>query len=354
MTEDDSPDIPFVEAEEVEETLFDHYRIVADKGQQLIRADVFLQARLPNASRTRVQTGMEAGFVKVNGGPLKPSYKVKPGDVFTLSLPDPPRTDEILPENIPLDIVYEDPHLLIVNKAAGMVVHPAFGNWTGTLVNALVYHLDQNLAKGSAAVRPGLVHRIDKDTSGLLVIAKTEEAMVKLARQFFVHSIERRYRAIVWGIPPAEEGTINVNLGRSQKDRKLVEAKPDGGEGTRHAITHYRVLERFGYASLVECKLETGRTHQIRVHMKYLGHPLFADSAYGGDKIVKGPQTGPFKHFVDGCFAVCNRQALHAATLGFIHPATGKEVHFEAPLPPDFSALLQRWRSFAAERDAAR
>ena len=346
--EDLSPDIPYFPAEEVEEGLFEHYRIVADKGQQLMRADHFLAARVGNASRTRIQAGMEAGFVRVNGGPLKPSYRVKPGDVFTLQLPDPPRTDDILPEPIPLDIVHEDKHLLIVNKPAGMVVHPAFGNWTGTLVNALVYHFDQELAQGSAAVRPGLVHRIDKDTSGLLVVAKTDEAMMKLARQFFVHTIERRYLALIWGQPKAEEGTINVNLGRSARDRRLVEAKPEGGEGTRHAITHYRVLEKFGYASLIECRLETGRTHQIRVHLKYLGHPLFADAAYGGDKILKGPQTGPYRHFIQGCFDVCNRQALHAATLGFDHPGSGVHTHYEAPLPPDFAGLLARWREFAA------
>jgi 23S rRNA pseudouridine1911/1915/1917 synthase len=346
MTEDDTTDIPFLEAEEVEESLFDHYRIVADRGQQLMRADLFLATRVPNASRTKIQAGMEAGFVRVNNQPLKPSYKVKPGDVFVLSLPEPPRTDEILGEDIPLDIVYEDEHLLIVNKPAGMVVHPAYGNWTGTLVNALIFHFGKNLAQSSAAVRPGLVHRIDKDTSGLLVVAKSDLAMMKLSRQFFEHTIERKYRAIVWGVPTQEAGTINVNLGRSLKDRKLVEAKPDGGEGTRHAITHYRVLERFAYASLIECKLETGRTHQIRAHMKYLGHTLFADTAYGGDKILKGPQTGAYKHFVQSCLALCGRQALHAATLGFEHPATGKHLFFEAPLPPDFAGLLEKWQGF--------
>ncbi len=347
MLDESAPDIPLVAAEEVEETLFDHYRLVADPGQQMMRADVFLQIRLPNASRTKIQAGMEAGFVKVNGLALKPSYKVKPGDVFTVSLPEPPRTDEILPEDIPLDIVYEDKQLLIVNKRAGMVVHPAFGNWTGTLVNALVFHLDKNLAQGSAAVRPGLVHRIDKDTSGLLVVAKTDEAMVKLARQFFVHSIERRYLALVWGVVALEQGTVDVPLGRSAKDRKLVEAKPEGGEGTRHAITHYRVLERLGYCTLIECKLETGRTHQIRAHMRYLGHPLFGDTSYGGDRILKGPQTGPYRHFVETCLKLCSRQALHAATLGFVHPATGAQVHFEAPLPPDMAELLERWRANA-------
>jgi len=342
----DLPDIPFLEAEEVQESGFEHYRIVADRGQQLMRADLFLAVRVANASRTRIQAGMQAGFVRVNNTLLKPSYKVKPGDVFTLTLPDPPRTDELLGQDIPLDIVYEDEHLLLVNKPAGMVVHPAFGNWTGTLVNALVYHFAHQLAAGSAPVRPGLVHRIDKDTSGLLVVAKTDLAMMKLSRQFFAHTIERKYRALVWGLPDPEAGTINVPLGRALKDRRLVEAKPEGGEGTRHAITHYRVLERFAYASLIECTLETGRTHQIRAHMKYAGHTLFADTSYGGDKILKGPQTGQFRNFVQGCLQICPRQALHAATLGFEHPATGKPVFFEAPLPPDFAELILRWQAY--------
>ena len=332
-----------LDAEETEEELFDHHRLVADPGQRPERVDKFVMVRLPRASRTSIQLGIEAHFVKVNGLPTKNSYKIKPGDVVTVSLPQPPQTHELLPENIPLDIIYEDTHLLIVNKPAGMVVHPAHGNWTGTLVNALVYYLDTQLAQGSAATRPGLVHRIDKDTSGLLVIAKDDESLMRLARQFYNHTTHRRYLALCWGVPNPAEGTINANLGRSPRDRRVVEVKP-ATEG-KHAITHYRVLEDFIHTALIECRLETGRTHQIRAHMKHLGHPLFADAAYEGNRIWHGQQTSSYKAFVENAFKLCPRQALHAAELGFEHPATGETMRFAAPLPPDMAALVEKWRA---------
>jgi 23S rRNA pseudouridine1911/1915/1917 synthase len=338
-------DIPLSATEEVEdyEDRYEHYTVRADPGQQPMRLDLWLQQRVPTASRTRIQAGIEAGAITLNGKPTKASYKIKPGDVASLHLPTPPRTDEILPEDIELEIVYEDSQLLIVNKRAGMVVHPAHGNWTGTLVNALIFHLDTQLAQGSAGVRPGLVHRIDKDTSGLLVVAKTDLAMAKLARQFFYHTIERKYFALVWGTPEHAQGRIEANIGRSPKDRRLMEVKTDPAEGKR-SVTNYRVLEQLGPVTLVECKLETGRTHQIRAHMKYMGHPLFGDSAYGGAEVVRGPNTGVYKSFVKRMLELCPRQALHAATLGFEHPTMGKQVYFEAMLPSDFRALLSGWR----------
>ena len=338
-------------SEELEENeeLFEHHRIVADPKQTLLRIDKFLMDRLPNVTRNKLQDGIRNGFVQVNGKEVKPNYKVRPEDVITVSLPEPPRETEVVPEDIPLDIVYEDKELLIVNKAPGMVVHPAYNNWSGTLVNALVWHF-QNLPEmeGNEG-RPGLVHRIDKDTSGLLVIAKTEKGMNGLAKQFFDHSIERTYYALVWGEPEEEEGTIDVPLGRSQKDRRITAAYPDGGYG-QHAVTHYKLIERLHYVSLIQCNLETGRTHQIRAHMKYLGHPLFNDATYGGDKVLKGTIFTKYKAFVENCFKAMPRQALHAKSLGFKHPGTGKWMQFDSELPEDFQTVLEKWRNYLEHR----
>jgi 23S rRNA pseudouridine1911/1915/1917 synthase len=331
--------------EQDDDLLFEHHRIVADPGQSLLRIDKFLNTRMGNVSRSKIQQGIENGFVKVNDEPIKSNYKVHPGDVITISLPQPPRDTDVKPENIPLNIVYEDDHLLIINKNPGMVVHPAYNNWTGTLVNALAYHF-QNLPQlpGNEG-KPGLVHRIDKDTSGLLLIAKTEPVMTALAKQFFDHSIERTYNAIVWGEPEPPTGTINANVGRSLKDRRVTTVFPDGDMG-RHAITHYKLLHSLRYVSLIECKLETGRTHQIRAHMRYLGHPLFNDATYGGDQIIKGTTFTKYKQFVENCFKIMPRQALHAKTLGFMHPVKKEWMQFDSELPDDFKAVLEKWEGY--------
>lgn len=338
VNESDAPD-------DQDDVLFEHHRIVADRGQALLRIDKFLMDRLPNVTRTKIQDGIHNGFVLVNEKPIKPNYKVHPSDVITVSFPEPPRDTEVVPENIPLNIVFEDEHLLVINKPAGMVVHPAFQNWTGTVVNALAYHF-QNLPEmpGNTG-RPGLVHRIDKDTSGLLVIAKSEIALTQLAKQFFDHSIERTYWAIVWGVPEPPQGTINVHVGRSLKDRRVTTAFPEGDFG-RHAITHYKLLRDLRYVSLLECKLETGRTHQIRAHMKYIGHTLFNDAMYGGDQIQKGTVFAKYKQFVDNCFKIIPRQALHAKTLGFKHPATKEWMQFDSELPADFVEVLEKWEHY--------
>lgn len=331
--------------DEQDDELFEHHRIVVDGNQSLLRIDKFLMARLPNATRTKIQDGIHNGFVKVNEKTIKPNHKIHPNDIITVSLPDPPRDTEVIPENIPLNIVYEDNHLLVINKPAGMVVHPAYQNWSGTLVNALAYHF-QNLPQmpGNDG-RPGLVHRIDKDTSGLLVIAKDDTTLTALAKQFFDHTIERTYWAIAWGIPEPETGTINVNVGRSLKDRRVTVAFPNGDMG-RHAITHYKVLQDLRYVALVECKLETGRTHQIRAHMKYLGHPLFNDAMYGGNEVLKGTTFTKYKQFVDNCFKIIPRQALHAKTLGFIHPVTKQHMQFESEIPADFKEVIEKWEHY--------
>jgi 23S rRNA pseudouridine1911/1915/1917 synthase len=333
------------DVEEEDDELFEHHRIVADAKQGLVRIDKFLMARLPNVTRTKIQNGIHEGFVKVNDKSIKPNYKVHPHDVLTVSFPEPPRDTEVLPENIPLTIIYEDQHLLVVNKSAGMVVHPAHQNWTGTLVNALTHHF-QNLPElpGNNG-RPGLVHRIDKDTSGLLVIAKDEHTLTHLAKQFYDHSIERTYWAITWGVPEPAQGTIRVNVGRSLKDRRVTVAFPEGDMG-RHAVTHYKVLQDLRYVALVECKLETGRTHQIRAHMKYIGHALFNDAMYGGDQVQKGTVFTKYKQFVENCFEIIPRQALHAKTLGFIHPATKQFMQFESELPKDFKDVLEKWANY--------
>lgn len=339
-------EIENIDVSDNEEGLFEHHRFTADPGQAALRLDKFLLDRLGQITRNRIQNFIRDGFIKVNDKEIKANYKVRPNDVITVSLVNPPRNEEILPENIPLNIVYEDDEMLIVNKEAGMVVHPAYSNWSGTLVNALVYHFDQLPTHRNGEIRPGLVHRIDKNTSGLLVIAKTDDAMSFLAKQFFDHSIERTYYALVWGIPKEVEGTIVGNVGRSQKDRKAMTVYPDGEYG-KHAVTHYKVLETYHHVSLVQCNLETGRTHQIRAHMKFLGHPLFNDEMYGGDKVVQGEQFSKYKQFVQNTFDVLPRQALHAKTLGLIHPTTKKFLQFDSELPTDMLQGIDRWKKFA-------
>jgi 23S rRNA pseudouridine1911/1915/1917 synthase len=326
--------------------LYEHFRLVVDKGQALLRLDKFLMDRLPNVSRNKVQDAIKSESIQVNNQPIKASYKVKPLDVITITLPEPPRDTEVVPEDIPLNIIYEDEALLLVNKAPGMVVHPAYSNWTGTLVNALTFYLQNLPTTRNGEGRPGLVHRIDKDTSGLLVIAKTDFAMTYLAKQFFDHTIERTYYALVWGVPKASSGTIRGHVGRSPKDRKVMTVYPEGDYG-KHAVTHYKVLQTFQYVSLIQCNLETGRTHQIRAHMKYLGHPLFSDAMYGGDQIVYGNRTSSFKAFVDNAFRIMPRQALHAKSLGFRHPGTKQQMQFDTELPDDFLAVLEKWKLYA-------
>jgi 23S rRNA pseudouridine1911/1915/1917 synthase len=336
------------EIPEPEEELYEHHRIVADPKQALLRIDKFLMDRLPNVTRNKLQDAIRAGMVQVNKKEVKPNYRIHPGDEVTVLLTEPPRDEEVVPENIPLNIVFEDEHLLVVNKPAGMVVHPAYQNWSGTLVNALAWHF-QNLPemKGNQG-RPGLVHRIDKDTSGLLVIAKSEQAMTHLALQFYNHTIERTYYALVWGIPDMDAATIHVHLGRSPKDRRLTIAFPYGDFG-REAITHYKVLKRLRYVSLIQCNLETGRTHQIRAHMRHIGHPLFNDEMYGGSEILRGTIFSKYKQFVQNCFKLMPRQALHAKTLGFIHPATKKHVQFDSELPEDFATVLDKWERYVVD-----
>jgi len=330
---------------EEDEALYVHHNITVDKGQNILRIDKYLMLKLQNASRVKIQEGIDEGAVKVNGVVVKASYKVKPLDMITVELSEPPRDNEIIPQDIPLDIVYEDDELLVVNKPAGMVVHPAHGNWEGTLVNALVYHFQNLPTHRNGEIRPGLVHRIDKDTSGLLVIAKTEQAMTHLAKQFFDHSIERTYNALVWGEPKTDEGTIEGHIGRSLKDRKIMAIFPDGSQG-KEAVTHYKVLKKIRYVSLVQCNLETGRTHQIRVHLKSIGNTLFNDETYGGNKVLRGTVFTKYEQFVANCFKLCPRQALHAKSLGFIHPKTGEFLHFETELPEEMKAVIAKWEGY--------
>jgi 23S rRNA pseudouridine1911/1915/1917 synthase len=324
--------------------LFEHFAIIVDKGQELLRIDKFLLNRFSKISRNKIQNSIDAGFIKVNGRDIKANYKVKPLDDIRISFPKPPRNGDIIPENIPLTIVYEDNEMLIINKQAGMVVHPAYNNWNGTLLNALAYRFD-NLPKNTDE-RLGLVHRIDKDTSGLLVIAKTDESLTYLCKQFFDHTIERTYYALVWGVPKEKKGTINVHIGRSMKDRRVMIAYPTSEYG-KHAITHYEILETFGdYVSLIKCNLETGRTHQIRAHFKYIGHPLFGDMTYGGDKILRGQQTAKYVQFVENCFKILPRQALHAKSLGVIHPTSKEFVQFNSEIPEDLKEVIEKWRNY--------
>ena len=324
--------------------MYEHYRIEADRGQIPLRIDKFLMTRLPNASRTKIQEAADAGNIRANEKAVKPNYKVKPGDVISVVMSYPKRDFEIIPENIPLNIVYEDEHLLVVNKEAGMVVHPAFGHFNGTLVHALAWHLKDNPLFQGNDFRPGLVHRIDKDTSGLLVVAKTPDAKTALGKQFFNKTTKREYIAVVWGIPSPDTGTIVGNIARNPKDRLQMAVFPAGGEIGKHAVTHYEVVEKLNYVSVVKCVLETGRTHQIRVHMMHSGHPLLNDARYGGDEILRGTTSAKYRQFVKNCFDTCPRQALHARTLGFVHPATRREMFFTSPIPADMEAMIDRWR----------
>lgn len=333
------------EPKEASDDFVEEVVITVDKGQSQLRIDKFLHNHLGNnISRTKIQNAAAAGSITVNGQPVKSSYKVRPGDIIRLLIPRHTENYDLLPENIPLDIVYEDESLIVINKEPMMVVHPGLGNPKGTLINALLWHF-KDLPSGSDLQRPGLVHRIDKGTSGLLVIAKTEYALAHLAKQFFNKTTQRKYLALVWGNVKENEGTITGNIGRHSKERRQFEVFPEGDFG-KPAITHYKVLERFNYVTLVECQLETGRTHQIRVHMKYIGHTLFNDDRYGGNRILKGTVYGKYKQFVENCFETMQRQALHAATLGFVHPITNKEMFFESPLPSDFETVLQKWRRY--------
>ena len=332
-----------------QDELYEHFRLTVDRGQTMLRIDKFLKDRMEHCSRNRIQAAADSGNILVNGKAVKSSYRVKPLDLISIVMPYPRREVEIIPEDIPLNIVYEDDDVILVNKEAGMVVHPGHGNYSGTLVNALTYHLRNLPLFQEGDMRAGLVHRIDKNTSGLLVIAKNERAHAVLARQFFEHTIQRRYVALVWGNFEEEEGTITGNIGRSKRDRLKMAVYPEGDEG-KHAVTHYKVLKRYGYVTLIECRLETGRTHQIRVHMEWIGHPLFNDERYGGDRILKGTTFSKYKQFIDNCFAILPRHALHARSLGFIHPTTRKEVYFESKLPADMKAVLDKWDTYIANR----
>jgi 23S rRNA pseudouridine1911/1915/1917 synthase len=340
LDEIDSSDVP---------KLFEHFRFVADRGQSLLRVDKFLTDRIQNVSRNRIQEAAAAGTILVNDQPVKSNYRVKPDDVISVVMAYPPRETEIIPENIPLTVVYEDADLLVVNKPAGMVVHPGHGNFEGTLLNALAYYLRDDPAFDPNDPRLGLIHRIDKDTSGLLVIAKTELAKTALGEQFFNKTTRRLYQALVWGVMEQDEGRIEGHIGRSLKDRQKMDVFPDGDYG-KPAVTHYKVLERLGYVTLVECRLETGRTHQIRAHMKHIGHPLFNDERYGGNEILRGTRFAKYKQFVTNCFALCPRQALHAKTLGFVHPRIGEMLYFESKIPPDMQQVIERWQTYVAGR----
>ena len=331
-----------------EEQEFEHYKFIADKGQQPLRIDRFLLNFVEFTTRNKIQNSIKAGHVRVNERIVKANYKVKSDDVVTVILDYPKPTNEITPQDIPLNIIFEDDDLLIVNKAAGMVVHPGYGNLDGTLVNAVAFHVD-NLPNKGEKDRPGLVHRLDKNTSGILVVAKTENSMTDLAKRFADRDLDRKYIALVWGDVKDEEGSIIGNIGRSLKNRKVMDVFPNGEYG-KHAISHYRVLERFGYTTLVECTLETGRTHQIRAHFKYIGHPVFNDDEYGGNAILKGTTFTKYKQFVHNCFKICSRQALHAKSLGFIHPSTKKKISFDSDLPQDMSQLIEKWHNYATHQ----
>ena len=339
-----------IDSAEGQDGLYKHFRVVVDKGQAPVRIDKYLFERIVNASRNRIQTAADAGFVMANGKPVKSSYKVKPLDVLTVMMDRPKYDNDIVPEDIPLDIVYEDDDLMVINKPAGLVVHPGCGNYHGTLVNAIAWHLRDVPSYNPNDPQVGLVHRIDKDTSGLLVVAKTPDAKTSLGLQFYNKTTKREYNALVWGIIDEDEGTVEGNIGRNPKDRMQMAVMSDPEQG-KHAVTHYHVLERLGYVTLVKCVLETGRTHQIRVHMKHIGHVLFNDERYGGHEILKGTHFSKYKQFVNNCFEICPRQALHAKTLGFVHPRTGKEMFFTSELPKDMANLLERWRNYISNRE---
>lgn len=343
-----------LELDDQQQELYEHYHLVVDRGQAMLRIDKYLQMHLQGVSRTKIQAANKTECIVVNGKAVKANYRVKPLDEISVLLPEPPHEFELLPEPLDINIVYEDEDVLVVEKQPGLVVHPGVGNWTGTLVNGLLYHFQGMMTRGGEEAKPYLVHRIDKDTSGLLLVAKNEVAQAFLAKQFFEHTIERKYNALVWGDFDEDSGTIEGNLGRSLKDRRVMcvyphqEGVPEEEQRGKHAVTHWKVLERFGYVTLVECVLETGRTHQIRAHMKHIGHPLFNDATYGGDDIVKGTTFTRYRQFVENCFEVLPRQALHAMVLGFVHPATRERMHFESPLPADMAQCIERWRRYVS------
>ncbi|MBL6648971.1 MAG: RluA family pseudouridine synthase [Flavobacteriaceae bacterium] len=334
-----------IDDKSLENDLFEHYHFKADNGQEPLRVDKYLMNRIENATRNKIQNAVKEGSIYVNNKIVKSNYKVKPGDFIKVMFSHPPYDNLLVGEKMDLDIVYEDENLLVINKPAGLVVHPGHGNYSGTLLNGLIYHFKNLPFNGEG--RPGLVHRIDKDTSGLLVIAKDESSMTDLAKQFYLKTSKRKYIALVWGIVNNEKGTINANLARDPKNRLIMSVTKEAENFGKEAITHYRVIERFNYLTLLECELETGRTHQIRSHMKYIGHPIFSDSRYGGDKILKGTIFNKYKQFVSNCFDIMPRQALHAKSLGFIHPVTNKELYFESELPQDFQSCLEKWRNYS-------
>ncbi|SMO66304.1 ribosomal large subunit pseudouridine synthase D [Saccharicrinis carchari] len=349
MSEEKENKEQFEEWEDGANEMFEHFRFVVDEGQKQLRIDKFLVNRMEKSSRNKIQESAAAGNILVDGVAVKANYKVKPNDTITIVMEYPRREIEIIPQDIPLSIVYEDNHLMVINKDPGMVVHPGHGNYSGTLVNALAYHLKDLPLFNALDPRPGLVHRIDKDTSGLLVVAKTEQAKNHLAKQFFDKTSERSYTALVWGNMDEEEGTVTGHIGRSLKNRLQMVVFPDGDFG-KHAVTHYKVLERLGYVTLVQCVLETGRTHQIRAHMKYIGHTLFNDERYGGNEILKGTTFTKYKQFVQNCFKILPRQALHAKSLGFVHPHTGEKMSFDSELPQDMALAVEKWRGYIANR----
>jgi len=335
---------------EEKDELYEHHKFTVDRGQELMRIDKYLLNLIQNTSRSKIQHAAKAGCILVNGVPEKQNYRVKPADSITILMPNPPRDIEIIPEDILLDVPYEDEALIVINKPAGLVVHPAYGNYTGTLVNALTYRFQGQVTKNGEPVRPLLVHRIDKNTSGIMIVAKEEEAQMKIANEFFNHTIERKYWALVWGDFDENEGTIIAKVGRNLKDRLVMTTFPDDSDHGKHAVTHWKVLERFGYVTLIECQLETGRTHQIRVHLKSIGHPLFNDETYGGDQIIKGTTYTKYKQFVKNCFELMPRQALHAKQLGLLHPTTEQPLFFDSELPPDFTSVLEKWRNYAKHK----
>ena len=341
-------DIPNTEEKE---ELYEHFRFVVDKGTEMLRIDKYLMNLIPNTSRNKIQQAAKANCIVVNGKPEKQNYRVHPLDVISILMPQPLRDIEIIPEDIPLNVPYEDDDFIIINKQPGLVVHPAYGNYTGTLVNALTYRFLGKKDKDGNDQRPMLVHRIDKNTSGIMIVAKNELAQMTLAKRFFNYDLERKYWALVWGDFKEDEGTIVGNVGRNPKDRLVMTVFPEGSDQGKHAVTHWKVVERFGYVTLVECQLETGRTHQIRVHMKYIGHPLFNDETYGGDQILKGTTFSKYKQFIDNCFRLMPRQALHAKSLGIVHPSTGKYMLFDSELPEDFAAVVEKWRNYAKHRE---
>ena len=342
--------LPTASNEGGEGELYEHFRVIVDKGQEPVRIDKFLFERMQHSSRNRIQKAADAGYIHVNNAPVKSNYKVRPEDVITLMLDRPKHDNTIEAEDIPLDVVYEDDVLMVVNKPAGLVVHPGAGNFHGTLINAIAWHLKDMPSFDPNDPEVGLVHRIDKDTSGLLVIAKTPDAKTALGKQFFNKTTHRSYNAIVWGNMTEDEGRIEGNIARDPKDRLRMTVFPPDSEVGKPAVTHYRVIERFGYTTLIECILETGRTHQIRAHMKHIGHPLFGDERYGGTEILRGQRSSTYKAFIRNCLALCNRQALHARTLGFVHPVTGEQMDFTSELPTDLSALIEKWRGFVNGR----